>query len=143
MINETLYNKTVGILVDAYFKDTLNYFDCSRCAVGNIVAGNLGIKPTHGITNKWASAVNIVTKELQIYPSDDGLKQIELTGYSWRQILDIEQAFNVGESIGSSRDEKNFNGLMAVIEVLDQIHQNTDTAITEHSKKRFQKQVAC
>lgn len=37
-----LYQKTVDILVKAYFDDTLQHGNCYACAVGNIIAGNCG-----------------------------------------------------------------------------------------------------
>lgn len=39
-----LYHRTVGILYTAYFNDTLQHGDCCACAVGNIVAANMGYK---------------------------------------------------------------------------------------------------
>jgi len=37
-----LYNKTVDILYQAYFNDTLEHGNCCACAVGNIIAANMG-----------------------------------------------------------------------------------------------------
>lgn len=37
-----LYGRTVGILYDAYYKDTLHHGDCCACAVGNIIVANMG-----------------------------------------------------------------------------------------------------
>ncbi len=42
MLKPELYNKTVDILVAAYFADTLAHGSCAACAVGNIVSSNMG-----------------------------------------------------------------------------------------------------
>src|SRR5687768_1919011 len=44
MKNPELYNRTVDILVDAYFKDALVSDDCTACACGNIISANLNYK---------------------------------------------------------------------------------------------------
>src|SRR5258706_8814339 len=44
MKNELLYNKTINILKEAYFNNTLQHNNCYACAVGNIIAGNMGLK---------------------------------------------------------------------------------------------------
>src|SRR5688572_25079170 len=44
MKNKPLYHKTVDILVQAYFDDTLVSGHQCGCAVGNLVAANMGIR---------------------------------------------------------------------------------------------------
>jgi hypothetical protein len=40
-----VYHKSVQILYDAYFNDTLDVMvNCYACAVGNLIAGNLGME---------------------------------------------------------------------------------------------------
>jgi hypothetical protein len=146
MKNKELYDRTVSILVDAYMSGDLKYEDCERCAVGNLVAASLGVKPQYGITDDWANAVSVATGHL--YPPDkipqSALDQIALTGYTPQEVADIELAFYMGVSkkIFMEKDEENFEGLMSVVECLDIIHENTDTAITTSSKSRFTKQLA-
>lgn len=41
MKNQQLFDKTVSVLVNAYFNGYLNPVDCAACAVGNLVAGGL------------------------------------------------------------------------------------------------------
>lgn len=150
MIKEALYNKTVGILVDAYFNDTLRHGSCSACAVGNIVAANLEIKvfPKGGWSRSlpyWSDVhiIDSLTHE-QIFFEDghlyrkEGIEQIKTTGYTPEQTAQIEYAFETA-SQGNSKEDWMFNGLMAVIEVLDKIHENTDEAITTQTKQRFNK----
>lgn len=42
MKNKELFDKTIGILVNAYLNDTLENANCHACAVGNLVATNCG-----------------------------------------------------------------------------------------------------
>lgn len=154
MINETLYNKTVDILVQAYFNDTLQSGSWCGCAVGNIVAANNGIKivldedgdpawPTHAMCAKnW---YGIIKPEnlgpLNQNEKNNGLFQIESTGYSVEQITIIEHAFehytNFTTDWEEKEDKRMFNGLMAVIDVLDQIHGNTSPEVTQTAKRKF------
>jgi hypothetical protein len=141
-----LYQKTVDILVDAYFNDTLAHGNPCGCAVGNIVAANMGFKykriksEIEYEDNVWPEWFGAVCKAFQISEDDQDL-QIASTGYAADEIIEIEYAFENAYS-GNSDDEWMFNGLIAVIEVLDQIHGNTDAEITTTSKARLNKQPA-
>lgn len=147
MIREKLYNKTVDILVQAYFNDTLKHNDCAMCAVGNIIAGN-GIRRELDWTKYNSKEVN--NRQWQFvfiggkhYPSEykgNAKIAIDATGYTWQELSKIELAFERCE-IGGSEENWMFNGLMSVIEVLDEIHQNTDDTITTQSKNKFNKQL--
>lgn len=156
MINPELYQRTVDILVKAYFEDTLEHTNCRACAVGNIVAANMGIElgrtgnylsdimPKDFIPHNpeldsgvWYGAIH----DRQVYEprlTFSIIKQVESTGYKAEELAEIEYAFENAPQ-GNSEDEWMFNGLMAVIDVLDEIHQNTDKEVTEVSKKRFEK----
>lgn len=156
MINPELYQRTVDILVKAYFEDTLEHTNCRACAVGNIVAANMGIvlcrtgnflsdiMPKNFIPHNpesdsgvWYGAIH----DRRIHEHNMTfavIKQVESTGYKAEELAEIEYAFENVPHI-DSEDEWMFNGLMAVIDVLDEIHQNTDKGVTEVSKKRFEK----
>lgn len=143
-----LYHKTVGILVDAYFNDTLVHGDYCGCAVGNMIAANLGIKLIRrrdGVewganTMKHFGSEWYDLKYGTKLVGDKGEIQIKSTGYTYQQILDIEKAFELAED-GNTEEEYIFNGLMAVIDVLDQIHENTDTNVTQETKNKFNKKL--
>jgi hypothetical protein len=148
MKNPELYKKTVDILYDAYFNDTLEHWNCTACAVGNIVAANMGIKiiPVRRGFVKFGNppgsdafspyensgcwfpsisygSVNTLTKAAK--------KQVAATGYSARELAKIEKAFeNCGYSVSS--EDYMFNGLVAVLEVLKEIHEVTDEPHTEN-----------
>lgn len=158
MINPELYQRTVDILVKAYFEDSLQHTNCRACAVGNIVAANMAIelcrseimyhcndvlpkKFTPGNpeydSGMWFDCIfDRRVHESKITP--EIIKQVETTGYKAKELAEIEYAFE-NAPYGNSEDEWMFNGLMAVIDVLDVIHQNTDKEVTEVSKKRFEK----
>lgn len=147
-----LYNKTVDILVQAYFNDTLVHGNQCGCAVGNIVAANCGIRiKGKGDNLHWTvpsmisgDAIWFTYIQGDIMNDHDGEKaekQISITGYNVSDIIHIERAFE-NALFGNSDDEWMFNGLMAVIDVLDQIHENTDTIITTSTKQKFNKQLA-
>lgn len=157
MKNEELYHKTVDILVQAYFNDTLAHSDCSACAVGNIVAANTGIvfeKCKYSGSFYWKDNEGPFWGNLFHTDSDtkeqifDGaylidekvLCEIKSTGYNVYDLMKIEYAFETALK-GKSSDEWMFNGLMAVIEVLDQIHENENKEVTNISKQKFQKQI--
>lgn len=151
MQNETLYNRTVDILVQAYFNDTLVHGNYCGCAVGNLVAANMGIEITkdslgretfNGSLEEGEEWYNAITT-YAVYASEKGIQQIKSTGYSFDEITLIERTFEGHNCFfgNEPRDEAMFNGLMAVIDVLDQIHGNTDATVTTSTKDRFVKQL--
>lgn len=138
MINEALYNKTVDILVQAYFEDSLIHFKCQACAVGNLVAYYTGQRDENGklFAKDWSWAGPVYGRGW--CDTGEGIKQVKATGYTAQELFKIEQAF---ESKRNSEGDAMFNGLMAVIDVLDQIHENTDATATNNTKQRFVKPV--
>lgn len=155
--NESKFHETVGILVKAYLNDELEHMTCSACACGNIVANALGTKPAR---NKVSSPVihdnnsfddgtyphwyNVVVG----HPDDTAaLDQISKTGYTAAEIIAIEKAFetapgrprDAGHYKGTSTDPVwMFNGLMAVCDVLADIHK-IDLQTKESAKLMFVK----
>lgn len=142
-----LYHKTVDILVQAYFNDTLQHTNCFACAVGNICAANSDIK--YKITDYgemvWAGYED---RDIYITPtyyclsnSFDTFRLVPVdveyirkrTGYSWDELSEIEFAFENCDSKGDWM----FDGLMAVIDALDRIHKNKDRKATTTSKQKF------
>lgn len=76
----------------------------------------------------------------------DGLRQVAMTGYSIKNLKDIEYAFEnaPGDSALNGRmsadritdPEWMFNGLMAVVDVLAEIH-DIDLKVREDAKSLF------
>lgn len=161
MKQEQLYNKTVDILVQAYFNDTLRHGNCYACAVGNLIAANKGIKMvanndgdikwdgyknymdnTDDLFPLWFSAIkNCIKDEKDFLVNEAMVNELIYTGYSVDEIYKIEEAF---EDVWEDDDCKDymFKGLMQVIDILDQIHENTDTQVTTETKNKFQKHFA-
>jgi hypothetical protein len=159
MKNEQLYKKTVDILVDAYFNDTLQNQNCYACAVGNIVAANIGMEfekipdpyfvekvvwpnteypGAEGWAKVFCSTVPGYQRLSPDYYCGEAKRQIDSTGYSWHELAQIEKSFEIATK-GRQGDVFMFNGLMAVIDVLDEIHENKDAEVSKESKARFNK----
>jgi len=153
MKNKELYDKTISILVQAYLNDTLEHSNCAACAVGNIVAVNMGVKlfkqryfampigsrGTPADTGLWFNAISdgFVNKNML---SPDILLQVKSTGYTPEELAKIELAF---ESADAPNGISNcfepvwmYNGLMAVVEVLGQIHE-VDKGVLSETKLMF------
>lgn len=143
MKNPELYHRSVDILVKAYVDGYLNPMDCAACAVGNLIAGNCGYK--YLSPNKWmdANGKTIVPRWWSLNRRSD--VEIMATGYPEADILRIEQSFMhppgrscVKMDLDSEyTDEDIFTRLMAVLSVLDQIHEVTDESIQQSSKAKF------
>lgn len=161
MKNEPLWNKTVDILVKAYLGDTLEYGEPCGCAVGNLIAANCEytIDKSKNIKNRWIWVKDGI--EINHRWGDgfsfgcgvDGLVydhitqiariQAESTGYSYKEVVLIEESFHIGTQFDlfDSKDAENFNGLMSVIDTLMQIHEANDTEVKE-AKGLFRKELA-
>jgi hypothetical protein len=140
MKNETLYNKTVDILVQAYFNNTLEHSNCFRCAVGNLVAAANGYSTVPHV-NSWVQwpAIHLMSSDgdqskSKYHNEEEGLRQLRSTGYTEFETAKIEWAFEMA----SQKGDYMFNGLMAVVDVLDKIHE-VNANQTEATKKRFLK----
>lgn len=163
MIKPELYKRTTDILYRAYFNDELQNSICSACAVGNIIAANMGFKLIKGdvINDRdrvityfdWLDTKGRVIDGMhvnwniysKVYASDEpvlseewreGLELIKSTGYSVGELTEIELAFENADA-GDCEEDRKFNGLMAVIDVLDIIHENADPQVTEEAKTKF------
>ncbi len=136
------FNRAIKALVQAFFNDTLMNADCKACAVGNMVAAGAGTRlvkiintHTHTVVTEngydnslWYSPVTALRKEDEM--SEGALDNILMTGYSLRELYNIENAFmkasgEIDHCKASSTKEDimrtAFNGLMAVVEVLCEI----------------------
>lgn len=132
-----LLAKTRQILFDAYYNDTLEHGNCHACTVGNMVAANMGIKivPVKEFcmcTFRWekdfplwdsvfCTGRGIQRKNPLVYNSETPRAQIDATGYTWEELAKIEFAFETAHR-GDSDEDYMYNGLVAVLDVLDQIH---------------------
>lgn len=152
------FNHTVGVLVKAYLNNDLVHGDCSACAVGNIVAEAIGykyyhVRPMHVSDSGkikirgegWAAVFCTTDKNSQSIVEceyvGDAKKQIDATGYTWQELARIELAFEQHNELYTGincEDTAMFNGLIAVVDVLAEIH-NIDLETTEKAKALFVK----
>lgn len=142
------FENSVSVLVNAYMNDTLQHGKCHACAVGNIMRSvGLPIPDDECSIEEFAKSCAVWKWAFCTYvedgyqtircPGDDfntAVEAIEKTGYTWQQLAKVEFAF---ESAGYSGDRM-FNGLMAVVSVLAEIH-GIDIETTEKAKKLFVK----
>lgn len=132
MKNKALFDKTVKILVNAYLNNSLVHGNCHACAVGNMVAAHLGIQYDEDL--KWIGRpvgwsqvfVTLSYKIAQVkrpwaYTGEARI-QIDATGYTWQELARLEYAFERAPW-GKTKEERMFNGLMALVEVLSQLHE--------------------
>jgi hypothetical protein len=139
MKNKEQFDKTVKILVAAYLNNSLVHRNCHACAVGNLVAANLNIRYDQDL--KWigrqvAWKEVFVTIRYQIAQikrpwayTGEAKEQIDATGYSWQELARIEYAFERAP-MGKTNEEHRFNSLMAVVDLLCQIHELDETTKT-------------
>jgi len=151
MKNETLFNKTIRILVKAYQNDMIEHGNYCSCAVGNLIVDALNIKTYRekGETSeiKWEGAdgrlwYNQISEELIPSKESEAYLQIISTGYDFESIVLIESAFEKVKH-GSARHSKTkeellYDGLMSVVDTLMLIHGAT-TKETKAAKELFVK----
>ena len=112
-----LYKKTVDILFNAYFNDMLRHGFCGACAVGNIIKANVGI-----VSDNWYYVIEEKRsgRSSQIADPEIARTEINSTGYTINELAKIEAAF---EGAPGWKEDYMFNGLVAVLEVLKEIHE--------------------
>lgn len=157
MNRKELYEKTVNVLLDAYNNDELYQGNCNMCAVGNICkesSEKLGIP----LGKSWSRLFMTVTSgrnifgildinnrrkdHNKIYDKSSGwssretaIKLVESTGYSVYELYKIEFVFEKAKGKTNSK-EKSYNGLVAVLNKLKEIHEvNIEQVSTETKEK--------
>ncbi len=137
------FEKAYNALYNAFMNDTLASGICTACAVGNIVADAMGSKVRRSsilsfhcdVDNDWWKHLFVTTPSGQAIfrLKDNGMvkkyrKRIfDLTGYKWNELAQVEKAFENNTKIKRNDYdeyteqeimEDQFNGLMAVMDVL-------------------------
>jgi len=128
------FEKAYNALYNAFMNDTLAKGTCKACAVGNIVANAMGTS----VTSEYNCEVNNSFWNSIFYTPTDGEQIIKrnascekdlevLTEYSWEEMAKVEYAFERATKIHyfyynshtpQELMEDQFNGLMAVMDVL-------------------------
>ena len=119
------FNNAMKALIKGFFDGTLESRDCGKCAVGNMVAYCNNEKIASKETNPhpyggWYNVICFMTDSLA-----EAQKLCKSTGYSVKEVIEIEKAFESNTSDRRLPDSElaadQFNGLMAVVEVLCKI----------------------
>jgi hypothetical protein len=152
------FNHTINILVQAYVNNTLKKGDCRACAVGNILGtprwsalfvtcsledgGKRQITALPGcVLINWANRIIQVPicalTEQDAKRIEEAREAIIASGYTIEELARVENAFELAPE-GNNRDEAMFNGLMAVVDVLADIH-GIDLKQKEETRKLFVK----
>lgn len=157
------FHTTIDILVKAYLNNDLEHGKCTKCAVGNIVGGGEWARLFLTVSQASDGAIyqqeQLVAEENQyigkgffglvscsivdapnhvLTEIEHAKKLIETSGYTMEELMQVEFAF---ESVLLGRttkptDEDMFNGLMAVVDVLAEIH-GIDLKSKEEAKALF------
>lgn len=150
MKNQELFNKTIAVLVKAYFSGTLAHGDCACCAVGNLVCAGYGDElPKYPYGDSDLHKYRDWGYLLSGRKADNaGLENIRVTSYTSIELLKIENAFESGANnihwqeydnhTDKEIQESQYNGLMRVVDTLMQIHECT-VEETELAKLQFVK----
>lgn len=153
-----LFEHSVAVLVKAFFDGTLAKGLCAACAVGNLVAAGQGGTITRTLpfvrhndrdvtfccdtkNQYWGSLFTTADGEQQF--CSDYLRNSEVraniraTGYATRDLMRIEYAFETHTDICATAYHRHseeeilddqYRGLMAVLDVLFDIHEVEDAA---------------
>lgn len=142
------FNHSVSVLVTAYLNGTLQNMNCYACAVGNLVADACGYKFVN-ITPEGNERITVAWLN-ERYPVDgwygivvrgrrstSATYQVKATGYSVEELGKIEEVFENKCHINGD-DESTFKSLMAVVDVLAEIH-GVNLEAKENAKSLFVK----
>jgi len=131
MTNQKKFEHSVNVLLKALLNNTLVHGRCKACAVGNLIAASLGINiylEEHDWP-KWRT--NLYTGHEWLHPEFDEIETANFfyrsVGYTQDQIYKIEHAFEAAPMY----DDWVLNGLMAVVDVLAEIHEIDLTTVKE------------
>lgn len=130
MNNPELFNTSINRLLWAYLNDQFEHKSETRCAVAHLIY-HPGSPMVYQPENyNWADY-------LANDQSDTGLQEILYTGYTVKEIILIEKAF---ESYACFEDKDGYKGLMAVVDCLLSIH-HAEPQQAQTIKQRFLKPV--
>lgn len=145
-----IYQKSVDVLLDSYNNSTLEHSNCTACACGNLVAAANNYKyvpKSHSwadLSIEWESkriadwyGLIIEEEDNHVYNKEEGIRQINSTGYTIEEFIKIEEAFEkVDWRLG--KKEKMFDGLKKVLNVLKEIHE-VDIEKSEENQEKLEK----
>lgn len=129
MRNKEQFQKSISILINAYMNDTIDFDTTQGCYVGNLVAGwlNIAVKRVGSLitwknsNSAWFDVCHFGVVDYDNYIGESK-RQIDATGYTPEQLCKIESA-GMNARYSRNHDEYIFNGLMAVVDMLCDIHE--------------------
>lgn len=139
----TRFKNAYDALIKAFFEGTLAKGTCAACAVGNIVGAAMGVKSVIHKTHEeyWNNFMNCKNT---VWSHDFEANKIDaLIGYSLNEVNEIESAFECNTEINfnyygiyseSQILNDQFNGLMAVVDVLLELDNMKDEGYKESFK---------
>lgn len=142
------FEHSVDVLVKAYFDGTLVHGDFCACAVGNLIASAHGasVIPQRETIFKWSNGYpkwhlvfysGLTEQKFNKHNYHGEIRdEIEATGYTLRNLMRIEAAFESTKTYPVPKCEV-FNGLMAVVDVLADIH-GVDLSVKQNAVTRFE-----
>lgn len=160
---ESLYQETIDIILDAWNNGNLVPTSPCGCFIGNLIAAkcdNLPKKSKNMVSfinikfkydAKWFDIVDSLGDEI----TEEGLRQIESTGYSLKEIIQLENLFESScrekaDELGLYtwdlyylNKEVQFAGLKACFDLLQEIH-SVDTKVHDtniHSLEKLRDKV--
>lgn len=129
------FERSVDVLARAFFDGTLRHRDPCACAVGNLVADQIGADteaessmdwPDHSSHDNWYDALlDFIYREKK---ETDIARPLRYTN---TEIAKIEDAFE------NAPHDDQFEGLMNVLDVLFEIHEIEDQSVRENSREAF------
>ncbi len=134
-----IYERSINILREAYRNDVLFHNYCQACAVGNLVKACGGFPFDYAM---WRLVFETNYKTgVQYFNAAHyiGASRVEIdqTGYSPIELARIEYAFETVDIKGKINDDQHMlDGLLAVIDVLQDIH-GVNQETTEVTKQSF------
>lgn len=141
MENKELFDKSFNVLLNAYKTDTLVYSTQCACAVGNLVAAANGYEIIKDYSYRWKSSDGMIEPAwgecMDVFGMSSFNKEkykgqckfeIESTGYTYEQIIKIENTFcdMLFANPSQSNELKIYSGLDAIVDYLLKIHYATD-----------------
>ncbi len=153
-----LYQKTITTLNNAWREGILLRGDCEACAVGNILQTgawkalfctltntedktqqqHIADEGKHLVVHLWGTVESIQPdNERRIRNLIVANEAIAQSGYTKKELIRVEYAFETAAKVEGVDRQNQYNGLCAVFDVLQDIHQ-VDFSIHQESKEALE-----
>jgi len=133
-----LYHKTITTLNDAWRKGELEKGDCSACAVGNTLGGEEW--GAYFCTTNGVQRVNTAIDPVWFFTKEylkKGFDLINASGYTMPELMLVEFAFETAPEVENNERQNQYNGLCAVFDVLQEIHE-VEFSVHQESKEALE-----